>query len=81
MLVTGSDELPLIRLTEISTAAGAHSTHEIENVLAAIGAAWALGIEPDLIRIGIETFGFSQEKYKPENQNLPIGLQTQGIKL
>ena len=81
MLVTGFDELPLVRLMEMPAATGAHSTHEIENVLAAIGTAWALGIEPDLIRIGIETFGFSQEKYRPENQNLPIGLQTQGIKL
>ncbi len=81
MLVTGSDELPLVSLMEIPAATGERSTQEIENVLAAVGAAWALGIEPDLIRIGIETFGFSQEKYKPENQNLPIGLQTQGIKL
>lgn len=81
VLVTGSDELPLVRLMEIPAAAGEHSTQEIENVLAAIGAAWALGIEPELIRIGIETFGFSQEKYKSENQNYPIGLQTQGIKL
>ncbi|WP_292993446.1 cyanophycin synthetase [Nitrosomonas sp.] len=81
MLVTGSDELPLVRLMEIPAATGKHSPQEIENVLAAIGAAWALGIEPDLIRIGIETFGFSQEKFKPENQNFPIGLQTQGIKL
>ena len=81
MLVTGADELPLVKLMGISAATGKHSTQEIENVLAAIGAAWALGIEPDLIRIGIETFGFSQEKYKPENKNLPIGLQTQGNKL
>ncbi|WP_394807478.1 cyanophycin synthetase [Nitrosomonas sp.] len=81
MLATGADELPLVRLMDISAAAGKHSTQEIENVLAAIGAAWVLGIEPDLIRIGIETFGFNQEKYKPENQNLPIGLQTKGIKL
>jgi len=81
VLVTGSDELPLVRLMEIPAAAGVRSTQEIENILAAIGAAWALGIEPELIRIGIETFGFSQEKYKPENQNHPIGLQTQGIKL
>ena len=81
MLATGADELPLVRLMDISAAAGKHSTQEIENVLAAIGAAWVLGIEPDLIRIGIETFGFNQEKYKPENQNLPIGLQTQGITL
>ncbi|MBA3754963.1 MAG: cyanophycin synthetase, partial [Nitrosomonas sp.] len=81
ILANGSDELPLINLMEITSNTGVHSTEEIENVLAAVGAAWALGIEPDLIRIGIETFGFSQEKYKPGNQNFPIGLQTQGIKL
>jgi len=80
-LVTGSNEWPLIKLMEIPSATGEHITQEIENVLAAVGAAWALGIEPDFIRIGIETFGFSQEKYKPGNQNLPIGLQTEGIKL
>ncbi len=80
-LVTGSYELPLIKLEEITSESGKHGIHEIETILAAVGAAWALGIEPDLIRIGIETFGFSQEKYKPGNQNFPIGLQTQGIKL
>jgi cyanophycin synthetase len=53
----------------------------IENVMAAIGAAWALGIEPDLIRIGIETFGFDQEKHKSGKEKFQIGLQTQGIKL
>lgn len=79
-LVTGSDEWPLIKLMEVPSTHGGHSTQEIENVLAAIGVAWALGIESDLMRIGIETFGFSQEKYKPGNQNLPAGLQTQGIK-
>jgi cyanophycin synthetase len=78
-LVTGSHELPLIELQEI-TGAGEHRTQAIENVLAAVGAAWALGIEPDLVRIGIEAFGFNQEKYKPENHDLPIGLQTQGIR-
>ena len=77
----GSDELPLINLMEITSNTGAHSTHEIANVLAAAGAAWGLGMEPDLIRMGIEAFGFSQKKYKPGNQNFPIGLQTQGTKL
>jgi cyanophycin synthetase len=32
------------------------STHQVENVLAAVGAAWALGISPDVMRTGIETF-------------------------
>lgn len=80
VLVSGSNELVLINLREIASESGAKSTQAIENILAAVGAAWALGIEPNLIRVGIETFGFSQEKYKPENQNL-LELQTQGIKL
>lgn len=80
-LATGSNELPLIKLAEIPSAVGEHSVEEIENVMAAIGAAWALGIEPDLIRIGIETFGFDQEKHKSGKEKFQIGLQTQGIKL
>ncbi|SDW11421.1 cyanophycin synthetase [Nitrosomonas oligotropha] len=80
VLVSGSNELILINLREIASESGTKSTQAIENILAAVGAAWALGIEPNLIRVGIETFGFSQEKYKPENQNL-LELQTQGIKL
>ncbi|MXS81887.1 cyanophycin synthetase [Nitrosomonas oligotropha] len=80
VLISGSNELVLINLREIASESGAKSTQAIENILAAVGAAWALGIEPNLIRVGIETFGFSQEKYKPENQNL-LELQTQGIKL
>ena len=80
VLVSGSNELVLINLRKIASENGANNAQAIENILAAVGAAWALGIEPDLIRVGIETFGFSQEKYKPENQNL-LELQTQGIKL
>lgn len=80
VLVSGSNELVLINLREIVSESGTKSPQAIENILAAVGAAWALGIEPNLIRVGIETFGFSQEKYKPENQNL-LELQTQGIKL
>ncbi|MER0170622.1 MAG: cyanophycin synthetase [Nitrosomonas sp.] len=80
VLVSGSNELVLINLRKIASEHGANNAQAIENILAAVGAAWALGIEPDLIRVGIETFGFSQEKYKPENQNL-LELQTQGIKL
>ncbi|WP_343722762.1 Mur ligase family protein, partial [Herbaspirillum seropedicae] len=31
--------------------------YQVENVLAAVGAAWALGISPEVIRAGIELFG------------------------
>lgn len=81
LLVTGTHELPLIKLVEIASDANEPSVEAIENILAAIGAAWALGIELDLIRTGIESFGFTQKNYKPGNQDFPISLQTQGIKL
>ena len=70
-LITGSCELPLM---EISSDTGAYNIQDIENVLAAAGTAWALGLEPELIQIGIRTFGFSPKEYKPENQNFPISL-------
>ena len=81
VLASGTNELLLLNLREISAESGMKSTQAIENILATVAAAWALGIEPEVIRVGIETFGFSQDKYKPENQNLSTGLQTQGIKL
>jgi cyanophycin synthetase len=34
--------------------------YQVENVLAAVGAAWALGISPEVIRAGIELFGTEQ---------------------
>jgi cyanophycin synthetase len=81
VLATGSYELPLIRLQEITAGSGEPDTQAIENLLAAVGTAWALGIKPDLIRSGIETFGFVQEKYKSENENFSTDSQNQGIEL
>jgi cyanophycin synthetase len=51
-LVTGSSELPLCKLADVPLAGG-RTIYEAENVLAAVGAAWALDIEPALIRTGI----------------------------
>ncbi|SEK78721.1 cyanophycin synthetase [Nitrosovibrio tenuis] len=55
LLATGSDEVSLASLASIPLPGGAHAVLEIENLLAAVGAAWALGIPPALIRAGIET--------------------------
>lgn len=61
MLVDGVHETLLIHLAELFPICGeARPEVEIENVLAAIGAAWALSILPDLMQIGIETFGADQ---------------------
>lgn len=80
VLTTGSDEISLIKLPEtFSESPSKSNTHEIENILATVAAAWALGLEKDLIRMGIESFGFTQQKFNADNQHLSINLQTQGI--
>ncbi|MDD5330102.1 MAG: cyanophycin synthetase [Sulfuricella sp.] len=51
------------RLTKMAAAAGAgRDAVQVENVLAAVGAAWALGVSPDLIRAGIDAFGLEPSK-------------------
>ncbi len=74
MLATGPDEVPLIKLTNVPLTDGGRAVAQIENVLAAVAAAWALGIAPDLIRSGIETAESSQEKCN----SLRIERETQG---
>ncbi|WP_430232359.1 cyanophycin synthetase [Nitrosomonas communis] len=71
VLANGSDETSLIKLAELQPAVGDRAVREIEYVLAAVGAAWALGISLGLIRLGIETFGFGQEKSKTQYQDFP----------
>jgi cyanophycin synthetase len=55
MLASGADEIPLARLGDVPLTEGGDA-ERTENVLAAIGAAWGLGISPDIMRTGIETF-------------------------
>ena len=75
ILASGANEVPLMRTEAI---AGTYNAQALENILAAVGAAWALEIEPDVIRVGINAFGFSQEKWGTENQSVVIDLPTQG---
>lgn len=56
VLATGNDEVRLAEIATIPLTSGGRVGLQVENVLAAIGAAWALGISPELIRAGIETF-------------------------
>jgi cyanophycin synthetase len=53
LLVTGFDEVVLVRLDEVARADGRGMLAEVENVLAAVAASWALGIAPDVIRKGL----------------------------
>ncbi|RTZ45402.1 cyanophycin synthetase [Candidimonas sp. SYP-B2681] len=56
VLALGSDEVVLTDIASIPMTEGGQITFQIGNVLAAVAAAWALDINPDLIRAGIETF-------------------------
>ncbi len=55
-LVTGSRELPLAKLAGIPPAHDENKVMRAEQILAAVAAAWAIGMEPALIRAGIEDF-------------------------
>jgi cyanophycin synthetase len=56
LLATGSSEVLLITLTDLPLSEGSRGVQEVENILAAAAAAWALGIDPHLIGDGIEDF-------------------------
>ena len=57
ILARGNEEKPVLDLTK--PAKSKRISFEPQVLLAAISAAWALDISPDLIRAGIETFGQS----------------------
>ncbi len=56
VLCHGTDQVVLLKLAAIPMSADECNLLQLENVLAAVGAAWALGISSSLIRAGIETF-------------------------
>ncbi|MCK6405608.1 MAG: cyanophycin synthetase [Rhodocyclaceae bacterium] len=54
-LACGEDEEPLIETVAFIGTPKGCAPHEIENLLAAVAAAWALDLSPDLLRTGIST--------------------------
>ena len=56
VLARGREETPLIELRCLPQALAVPGPEMLSAVLAAVGAAWALGLAPDLIRAGIKTF-------------------------
>jgi cyanophycin synthetase len=65
VLATGEDEIPLTKVAAIPLTHAGQDAFQVENVLAATGAAWALGLSLDLIRAGIESFGLDQADELP----------------
>ncbi|ALM81800.1 cyanophycin synthetase [Bordetella sp. N] len=60
VMATGSQEEVLSSAVALPLTQGGRVNFQLENVLAAVGAAWALGVSADLIRVGIETFDVDQ---------------------
>ena len=56
MLASTQGETALARLADVPLCEGGANREQVENVLAAVAAAWALGIPTDIMRTGIETF-------------------------
>lgn len=65
VLATGGDEAPLAPLDAIPFLGGTPSGTRLENVLAAIAAAWALGIATHVMRTGLETFSTEPRAWEP----------------
>ena len=61
MLASAAGEVSLARLKDVPLANGGNDVAQTENVLAAVGAAWALGVTPDVMRTGIETYFIEQQ--------------------
>jgi cyanophycin synthetase len=55
-LAMGDDEEPLIETIAFIDTPNGCAPHEVENLLAAVAAAWALDLSPELLRTGISTY-------------------------
>ena len=56
LLCQGAEETLLLKLAAVPVSADECNQSQLENVLAAVAAAWALGVSTSLIRAGIATF-------------------------
>lgn len=60
VLATGMNQISVLDLGSLIFADAVQRPFAIENILAAVGAAWAMGIATDLIRAGVQTFDFAR---------------------
>ncbi|SDI29842.1 cyanophycin synthetase [Propionivibrio dicarboxylicus] len=56
ILAHGMNEQSLVQTGDVPMLAAGTPAHAVDNLLAAVAAAWALDLPPDLIRTGITTF-------------------------
>lgn len=69
VLAEGGAETPLATLAKVPLTGGGRIGFQIENVLAAVAAAWQLGVDPRVVRAALRTFG-SDVDHVPARFNL-----------
>ncbi len=69
VLCEGDREIPLLSLDRVPLTHGGRITFQVENTLAAVGACWSLGLNREVIRAGLESFG-TDMKSSPGRFNL-----------
>ncbi|HZZ26731.1 MAG TPA: cyanophycin synthetase [Pirellulales bacterium] len=69
VLTEGNHEIPLMPIDRVPLTHGGRAGFQVENTLAAVGAAWSLGFTREIIRAGLETFAAGLE-YVPGRFNL-----------
>lgn len=79
VLADGSNEFSLISLDKVPLTHGGKVTFQVENVLAAAAACWALGTPAEFIRAGLETFGANLEKTQGRFNMFDVGGATMVI--
>jgi cyanophycin synthetase len=57
VLCEGERQVPLMPIERVPLTHGGKIAFQVENVLAAVSAAWSLGLTREAIRAGLETFG------------------------
>lgn len=75
VLAQAGEQEVLTDLSSIPLTQAGQFSFQILNVLAAVGAAWALDIAPDLIRTGIETFGTEVEPVEFVSESMAPALE------
>jgi cyanophycin synthetase len=75
LLVNGADELPVVKLVDIPLASSENASPAVENILAAVATAWALGISPALISTGIENIAGVSDGSQPASETRPSRFQ------
>jgi len=75
LLVNGANELPLVKLVDIPLAGSGNAIPAVENILAAVATAWALGITPALISTGIENITGVSDGSQPAIETRPTRFQ------